>query len=224
MQKSSIFTPMASRSLRDSVAELLSDALMSGRIQPGERLNESHLARQLQVSRAPIREALQQLQEQGLVVNQPRRGMFVVSLDEEDLQKINSLRLVLETEALCLAARNLNPAGERKLTQLVEKMENTQPSPALQATRMDLEFHRTVWSLTGNEYLEKTLVSLTAPLFAYAILTKPKNEKLRMILDSHRPVLEFVQGKSSESAYQVMLNHLKLRWSEPSKYASSQHA
>lgn len=218
MQRASKFAPMASRSLRDDIAELLSDALMTGKIQPGERLNESHLARQLHVSRAPIREALQQLQEQGLVVNQPRRGMFVVSLDEEDLQKINSLRLILETEALQLAARHLTPQGDRRLTQMVERMENSQA--ALNAIRMDLEFHRTIWAMTGNEYLEKTLTSLTAPLFAYAVLTKTRGEKVRMILDSHRPVLRFVQGKSKQSAMEVMLDHLKLRWSDPAKYSS----
>ena len=216
-----LFTPMQVRTLKEDIVEMLTDAVLAGKIRPGERLNESQLARQLRVSRAPIREALQQLEEQGLVLNYPRRGMFVVSLEEEDVQKINSLRLVLETEALLLARANRTAQGEKKLTQLVEKMESLEASPAIQTTRIDLEFHRTIWSLTGNEYLEKTLTSLTAPLFAYAILTKPKSEKMRMILDSHRPLLEFVRGKRKESAREVMLGHLKLRWSQPSRYAST---
>src|SRR5689334_4432403 len=95
--------------LKDRAVELLTDAILNGRIKPGERLNESQLAREFHVSRAPVREALQQLQEQSLIVNVPRRGMFVVSLEEEDIQKINSLRIVLESEALRLARKHLNP-------------------------------------------------------------------------------------------------------------------
>ena len=70
--------------------------LVSGKLRSGERLNESARARQMKVSRAPIREALQLLHEQGVVMNHPRRGMFVVSLDDEDLQKITGQNLVVD--------------------------------------------------------------------------------------------------------------------------------
>ncbi len=206
--------------LRDDISELLLDAILSGKLRPGDRLNESALARQLQVSRAPIREALQTLQEQGLVVNQPRRGMFVVSLSEEELQKINSLRLVLEAEALRLCAARSTPQNLRKMEQLADRMERSTGTTALEATRMDLEFHRAMWSFSGNEFLEKTLTSVTAPLFAYAVLTKPKAEKMRMILDSHRPLVEFVAGASSRTADDVIFDHLSLRWNDPDKYSS----
>jgi len=206
--------------LRDSISELIRDAILSGKLRPGDRLNESALARQLQASRAPIREALQQLQEQGLVVNQPRRGMFVVSLDEEELQKINSLRLVLEAEALRLCRARATPQDLRRLRLLVEKMERSTRNTAMEATRMDLDFHRTLWSYSGNEYLEKTLTSLTTPLFAYAVLTMPKAEKMRMILDSHRPLVDYVAGQSESTADDVIYDHLTLRWHHPDRFSS----
>jgi DNA-binding GntR family transcriptional regulator len=87
MQDLAAFIPMRHTTLRGNVAELLFDAILSGKIRSGERLNETELARQLQISRAPIREALHQLQEQGIVVNNPRRGMYVVSLSETDVRK-----------------------------------------------------------------------------------------------------------------------------------------
>src|SRR5690242_2761114 len=152
--------------LRTNISELLVDAILSGKFRPGERLNESALARQMKVSRAPIREALQQLQEQGLVINQPRRGMFVVALEEEELQKINSLRLLLEAEALRLCRVQATAQTLRRLKQLLDKMERSQNTAASEAGRMDLEFHRTLWMQSGNEFLHKTLMSLTAPVFA----------------------------------------------------------
>jgi len=213
-------TPLAASTLKDNVVTVLTEAILSGKFKPGDRLNESELSRRLRISRAPIREALQQLEEQGLAVSRSRRGTFVVKLEEEDLQKMNSLRLVLESEALRLAARNLTLAGEKKLTQLLEQMDTIDGAPAARCVQIDLEFHRTVWSLSGNEYLEKVLAGLTAPLFAHALLTKPKDEQMRMILDSHRPLLEYVQGRRKESAEEIVVEHLCLRWTDPVCFAS----
>src|SRR5882724_1461446 len=200
--------PVKTATLRENVAEVLINAVLSGKFKPGDRMNESELSRQLRVSRAPIREALHQLQEQGLVMNQPRRGMFVVSLSEEDIQKINSLRLILESEALLLCRGRLTPQNERRLVQQIERMERAGATSGLEAMRMDLAFHRTIWSQTGNEFLERTLTSLTASLFAFSLVKKPREEQQRMILDSHRPLLEFIQGKRPERyAHQVMNGH-----------------
>jgi DNA-binding GntR family transcriptional regulator len=207
-------------SLKDRTAEILADAIMSGRIKPGERLNESQLARELQVSRAPVREALQQLQEQSLIVNIPRRGMFVVSLDDEDIQKINSLRLVLEAEAMRLARMNLTPQRRAKLEQLLIAVEDMEPIPTKLSMRVDFDFHRAIWSFSGNEYLEKILTSLTAPLFAHSVRTLLRSEKLRVVLDSHRPIFDFICGHSDESAEQVMLSHLSVRYQQPDRFAS----
>ena len=194
-----LFSPIRGHaSFKDQAVELLTDRIMSGKIKPGERLNESSLSQQLRISRAPIREALQQLLEQGLVLNIPRRGMFVVSLEKEDVQKINSLRLVLESEALRLARISMPPPKVKKLAQLLKQIEDNKPAPTNDSVRLDMEFHRTIWSSTGNEYLEKTLTSLTAPLFAHRMVTFALTETPRLVLDTHRPMFDFVVGKSKD--------------------------
>lgn len=221
MARDSIFQPIRNNgTLKDRTVEVLADAILSGKIKPGERLNESQLARDLHVSRAPVREALQQLQEQSLIVNIPRRGMFVVSLDEEDIQKINALRVVLEAEALRLARMHLNPQREKKLEQLLAMMENMEPAPMKLSMRVDFDFHRTIWSFSGNEYLEKILTGLTAPVFAHSVRTMLRSEKLRIVLDSHRPLYEFICGRSEESAEKIMLAHLSVRYHHPERFAS----
>lgn len=214
--KTMTLSPMKASTLREHIAEVLIEAILSGGFKPGDRLNESDLGRKMQVSRAPIREALHQLQEQGLVVNQPRRGMFVVSLSNDDIQKINSLRVVLESEALLLCRKTLTSATEKKLIEQIERMERGGSTSALEATRLDLGFHRTIWKLADNDYLERMLTNLTSSLFAYAIVKKPPSEQTRMILDSHRPLLEFLQGKIPASqARRVMHDHVSLRWGSP---------
>lgn len=207
-------------SFKDRAVKLLTDRIMSGSIRPGERLNESLLSQQLGISRAPIREALQQLLEQGLVVNIPRRGMFVVSLEDEDVQKINSLRLVLESEALRLARVRITASNVKKLTKLLKQIEKAKPTPPSESTRLDMEFHRTIWSSAGNEYLEKTLTSLTAPLFAHRLVTLVQKERQPLVLDAHRPLYNFVIGRSKQTAEEVMLAHLSRRWLDPARYSS----
>jgi DNA-binding GntR family transcriptional regulator len=213
MSANKVLINIKTSTLCKNISEALVEAILSGKFKPGARLNESELGRQMQVSRAPIREALHQLEEQGLVTHHPRRGMFVVSLNEVDIQKINRLRLVLESEALLLCRSHLTSQSERKLMQQLEKMEKAGTTSAREAIRMDLAFHRTIWSLTGNEFLEKTLSSLTAPLFAFALIKKSPHEQMKMILDSHRPLMKFIQGKiAEEMARQVIYDHVTLRW------------
>lgn len=221
MPLEAVVSDLKALSLREHIVALLTNAILEGRIEPGERLNESLLARQWKVSRAPIREALQQLEEQGLVVNQPRRGMFVTHLNSDDRQKINSLRLVLEAEAMELARERASADLLAELERRALEMEQTQSANAIEATRLDLDFHRCLWKASGNEYIERTLTSLTAPLFACAVLTAPEETKARMILDSHRPLVEFVAGRSAQSAQQVIYEHIALRWQAVERYASA---
>ncbi len=152
-------------------------------------------------------------------MNDPRRGMFVVSLEEEDLQKINSLRLVLEAEALRLAKKRMTPAAERRLRQLLARMEKMASAPAFELIRIDIQFHRVIWRLSGNEYLDRVLTGLTAPLFAYAVLLQARSNK-KLVLDSHEPLLDWLLGKSNESAEELMFRMLNIRWTTPARFSS----
>lgn len=203
--------------------KLLRGAILSGKIRPGQRLNESELARDLGLSRIPVREALQQLQQDGLVVDEPRRGKFVINLSEEEIQKINSLRLILEAEALRLCRAKVTGEGMDALAALVAKMEHSRGVSEIEASALDIEFHRLVWRHTGNEYLAKTLEGITIPLFAHRVLWRLNREMLgwaSILPNHHRMLLEFLQGKSAKSAEEVMMEHLSYRYNQPERFSS----
>src|SRR6185369_7736800 len=134
--------------LRAHVVKILSAGILSGKYRPGDRLNESQIARELNISRIPVREALSQLQEQGLVQNRERRGMFVTNIGHEEVQQISSLRFILETEALRLAQKHMTPETLAALDRLVHQMD-TWDGTLLEAAALDLEFHRTLWKAAG---------------------------------------------------------------------------
>jgi DNA-binding GntR family transcriptional regulator len=211
---------LPSATLKTYLFNALRDAILTGKFKPGERLNESKLARQYDVSRIPVREALFQLQEQGLVMNHPRRGMFVNTLTDEEVQKINSIRIVLESEALKLCRARLTPAMDAHLSRLVQVMEQWQQESQIEAAQLDLEFHRALWSHSGNEYIGRALDSLVVVLFAHRAVVNTSHELLRWHLKHHRQLLEIVERISSQTAEEAMIAHLRDGFSDPEKYSS----
>ncbi|HXW17328.1 MAG TPA: GntR family transcriptional regulator [Candidatus Acidoferrales bacterium] len=209
------------RTLKDQVVRLIRGSILSGKISPGVRLNESQLARELGVSRVPIREALQQLELQGLVVNVPRRGKFVISLSEEEIQQINSLRLILEAEALRLCRAKITPELIATLNELAGKMHDAIGLPEMEAAALDLEFHRTIWQHCGNELLVKTLEGITVPVFAHRVLWRAKRGMLDWASPAHHELMiDFIQSRTQESAEKVMLTHLSPHFSRLGRFSS----
>ncbi len=204
--------------LRAHVVKTLRAQIMSGKYRPGERLNESQIAREFNISRIPVREALSQLQEQGLVMNHERRGMFVVQLSPDEVQQINSLRMVLEAEALRLVRLRMTPELLAELTDLVEQME-AWDGPLIDAAALDRKFHAVIWRASGNPYLERTLVSLTTSLFAHKALEHVSQEIRRWRLNHHRALLDFVAGGAGDPQLAI-LTHLRMAYTEPERFSS----
>jgi DNA-binding GntR family transcriptional regulator len=209
----------APSTLRAHVVRMLRSDILSGKYRPGDRLNESQIARELNISRIPVREALSQLHEQGLVMNRERRGMFVTHLGDDEVQQINSLRIVLETEALLLARAHRTPEVLAELTGLVEQME-AWDGTLLDAAQLDLEFHRVIWRATGNPYLERCLDALTTPLFAHKTLEHVSQEIRRWRLNHHRALLDVVAGKTNVDPQSALLTHFRIAYNEPERYSS----
>lgn len=204
--------------LRTYVIKTLRAQILEGRYRPGERLNESQIARELNISRIPVREALSQLQEQGLVMSHERRGMFVMQLSEDEVQQINSLRLVLEAEAMRLARARMTPELLAELTDLVEQMESWD-GPLLEAAALDRRFHAVIWRASGNPYLARALDSLTTSLFAHKALEHASRELRRWRLNHHRELLEVVAGGNADPQL-ALLAHLRMAYNQPERYSS----
>jgi DNA-binding GntR family transcriptional regulator len=204
--------------LRTHLTRMLRAQILSGKYRPGERLNESQIARDFNISRIPVREALSQLQEQGLVMNHERRGMFVMQLTPDEVQQINSLRMVLETEALRLAQARMTPEVLAELTGLVEQME-AWDGPLIEAAALDHKFHAVIWRAAGNPYLERALESLTTSLFAHKALEHVSQEIRRWRLNHHRALLDLVAGGEGDPQM-ALLTHLRMAYTEPERYSS----
>jgi len=212
-------TPTPS-TLKSHIFHGLRDAIVSGRYRPGDRLNESKIAREFGISRIPVREALMQLQEHGLVMNHERRGMFVTRLSEEDVQRINSLRVVLEAEALKLCRLKISKKDAARLTDIMTRMEAWTEGSEMDAAALDLEFHRTLWEAAGNPYLTKALDSLVTSLFAHKALENVSADVQRWLLHHHRALLDVALGNSNVEPEAAIIFHMRTGYNEPERFSS----
>ncbi len=209
----------APSTLKAHLVQKLREAILSGKYKPGDRLNESLIAREFKISRIPVREALFQLQEAGLVMNHERRGMFVTLLSKEDVQKINSVRIILETEALKLARARMTPERAASLKALVNKIENWDGTLA-EAAALDLKFHRAMWATAGNDYLVRVLDSLATVLFAHKTLEHVSHEMRKWRLNHHRALLDVVLSPKEPDIQEAILMHLQMAYPEPERFSS----
>jgi DNA-binding GntR family transcriptional regulator len=194
--------------LRTHVVQRLREDILSGRYKPGDRLNESSIAREFQMSRIPVREALFELREVGLVMSRERRGMFVTSLSENEIKQINAVRIILEAEAFRRAKGRMTPKVAGALKSLVDKMESTACGVS-EAAALDLEFHRTIWAAADNEYLTTLLEPLAALSYSHNILERVGATQREWRLNHHRVLLGFVLGEQGKQVETELKQHLR---------------
>ncbi|GHE22071.1 GntR family transcriptional regulator [Halomonas urumqiensis] len=180
-----------STNLVEQVADHLTEAIIAGHYQPGERLSEMALARSLGVSRAPVREAARLLESRGLVVSQPRRGFFVRALDAAELEDVFDLRLCLERHAIERLALNYGEADRAALEHQVEVLCSlADDAGGSRRIEEDLKFHRLMITLGGNRRLLKAFNDLTHELRLCIALIAKTHESPESIAGSHRLLLD----------------------------------
>ena len=163
--------------LADRVVRTLRPAILSGELPRGMRLIEEEIAEKLGVSRGPVREALTTLEQEGLVTLQPRRGATVVGVTERDVRELYDLRLLLETHAAELAARNARPEDIDFLTGLSDRLSERARGAQLDSlSPADIVFHRHLFVMANQRRLRAAWERLAGIL-----------ESLLTITDSNRP-------------------------------------
>jgi DNA-binding GntR family transcriptional regulator len=168
-------TSFQHKQLWESIADQLRDEILDGRLPAGARLRETDLAARFGVSRGPIRDALRELSRGGLVVDLPRRGTFVSSLTDHDLEEVYVLRRAIEEAAVRQAiAKASDTEVEGIFEVLVEAEAAYRRDDLAAAWEADMAFHRSYCALSGNRRLLELfdqLASQTVLLMRTAVAT-----------------------------------------------------
>jgi DNA-binding GntR family transcriptional regulator len=208
------FAPVKRESTREKVYGALREAILSGKLKTGQRLVEIPLAKELGVSRAVLREALQQLGHEGLVDQNGYKGTRVVRLTPEQVDEIVGARLLLEIEAVRLAHSRLTAQDKRELRSLAREMAAETDFAGF--SQLDLALHQRIWRASGNGTIARLLLQVSAPLFAMSLLMRSAENRTRTRKDQkrgdHTPLVEAICAGTQEEAVEAMRFHLTENW------------
>jgi len=197
------------RSLSDEAADAIREQILAGRFRRGERLVEARIARELRVSRGPVRDAFKLLRSEGLVADEPRRGTFVVALTANDVNEIYDLRAALEWAAARAVAHN-DPAG--KLPELAAILDSMSAAVAAKdvhaVASADLAFHEALCRLSGNTRI-LAVFSQHVPTLRTLLMVDQHLYSGREIAEQHRPILEAIAAGDSNLAAALVEAHVR---------------
>lgn len=194
--------------LREQVKELLLERILRGELEPGERLVETRIARELGTSQAPVREALRDLQSMRLVESEPFRGARVRGVDDSQLLAVFPVRAVLEE----LAAREAAKREDRDVGPLERELEAMHGAAARQDWRTqvthDLGFHRAMVEMAGNEPLLQSWLGLGVEV-STAFATYWTYWEQEELVAFHTPIVEAIRAGDAARAGSEARKHVR---------------
>lgn len=198
----------------DKAYDILKQRLVGGSYAPGAQLKEEHIARELGVSRTPVRAALKRLTEDGLAASSAGRGVHVAEWTDSDIAETYHLRGVLEAYAAQLAAER----GDQRLAAELARL-NAQMAAAIAAAAPDMveqvqainsRFHRAVLDASGSPRLKLLLESIIdMPIVVRSFFISTRDD-MRQSLQHHTDLASAIAGRDGELARSVMQVHLRI--------------
>lgn len=196
------------RVLREDIKKFLLNCIITGILQPGQRIIETRIAKELGVSQAPVREAIRELEQMGLVETIPYQGTYVKKLTRKSLKEAYEVRGILEAAAAREAARRISSQEIKEMEHLIDDMvtaaENNDHSLYVEK---DIAFHEAIFKAAGNELLYKLWSTVHMGNFT-VVTTNISKRSLRELAERHKPLLDSIANRDPEQAESLAKLHI----------------
>jgi DNA-binding GntR family transcriptional regulator len=196
------------RNASAAATELIREAIIDGRLPPGQRLKEEELARELGISRTPVREALLILQTEGLVDAEPNRGAVVRSHDAGDLEDLYALRALLEGYAARRAAANVTEATSAELWASCDRFEALIDGDVQELVKENLFFHSTILDTAKSRRVAEQIRKVIELPLVYRSYIWYSVDQRRISAHYHRQITKALESRDGERAELVMKEHV----------------
>ncbi|MRG84971.1 GntR family transcriptional regulator [Salinibacillus xinjiangensis] len=190
---------------------MIKKMIFEGKYQPGERINETQLAKEFNVSKSPIREAVRILEKEGLLVVKKSK-VVVYEPTLKDVKDIYFCRMALESFAAKITTQM---ASDEELKEIEDSLLKTEK--AIQANEnantiitLNEQFHNLILKFTHNNRLQKQVNDLKGLIYFFRILNFKGENRAADILKQHRSIFECMKNRDAEQASEQMINHLEL--------------
>lgn len=196
-------------SLTDQVYQQIRGQILDGKWAAGTPITEKALCTEMHVSRTPVREAMKQLEAEGLVELRPNRGAVVVGIQQKDIEDIYKIRMLVEGTAAARAAENATEEDLRELGEITDLTEfYIEHHNAENASAMDDRFHHKIYEICGSRILQRIL----AELHAYAKVIRERSIEVpgraQAMLKEHQSVLLAIRAHDGKKASECMQQHI----------------
>lgn len=199
---------LKNRSLVEIIFRQLEGMILSGKIQPGERINESKLSSMLGVSRAPIREALRLLASSGILEIHANRGMFVRDLQIKEVEELYDIRAALDVLALEKAAERIDEEHLQVLNQWIAEMAICAETKDTDAYfRANIAFHAAIVEISGNANLLSIYQGVCKQMSLCRRVSLSLPGQLRLSLQRHKKIVEAIKSKDKVKMANAMRDH-----------------
>ncbi|MEW8985861.1 MAG: GntR family transcriptional regulator [Bacillus sp. (in: firmicutes)] len=200
---------LSRRVLREDIKQYLINLILNGSLKPGERVVEIRIAKELGVSQAPVREAIRELEQMGLIETSPFQGAFVKKLTRKNLLEAYAVRGMMEAAAAKEAANKITAGEVEHLKELVNEMLIAAKEGDVQGfIEKDIEFHETIFQIAGNELLYKLWQSVR--LSSYTVITtKLSKRSLYDLANRHSTILASLEAKDAAKAEYLARLHIE---------------
>ena len=202
--------PLTHVSLRLRITNVLRKEIVEGRLKPGDRIVEEEVSEQLRVSRGPVREALRQLEQEGLVVSLPYRGTEVLGVSQEEVDEILvPIRLTLERFAFRHALPRLTDAGLEELADLVAEMRDAAAAADLdRLAEDDVRFHELVISRSGHPHCLQIWKTIEPRVRAHFRRDAPVHPSPFELPEEHQELLNALHTRDEAAVLAVLERHI----------------
>lgn len=196
-------------SVADQVYALLKSDILNGQISLGERVVESKVASRLRISRAPVREAVQRLIQEGLLETRTHHGPSVIQLTRDDIKQLYEVRIAIESRAIIALCKAQNADHLQQLELQITKMRQASHSGDAKAlVENELEFHTMLCRFAGNAYLLRISESLQDQVRLALTLDNANYSEMRNVAEEHTPLVQAIRSGDSTAAIQQLEIHI----------------
>jgi DNA-binding GntR family transcriptional regulator len=192
---------LQTETLRQQIAAGIWRAILKQSLRPGERVVERDIAAKLGASLTATREAIIQLETEGLIIKRPNATTHIAQLSQTDIEQIYEVRAVLEEYAFEQAALNATAEDIRAIKSMyAEFLSLARQGKALEYVEADLLWHQAVWQASHNIHLAQSLRRLVAPLFGFSQLSLATQEGFDLVQDArlHAPLLKAIVARDTK--------------------------
>lgn len=203
------FERLNHNTLSKQVVRAIRHQIFSGALKPNQRVVEAEIAAEMGISRGPVREAIAELEKEGLIITYARKGTYVKSFELKDIEEIYTLRALLEGFAVTLAIDRLQGPDLDYLKDLLDQIgKMAEKRDVIEVSRLNMQFHKKIMELSDHKRLYGTWQSLLAQTQMLSAMTTEYYTSLIDIRKSHKILLDALMTGDRDHIKKGFENHI----------------